>query len=99
MSAEASPLDLAQALLRCPSVTPEEGGALALLDRILTAAGFAVSRPVFSESGTPDVENLYARIGTGAPCLLFAGHTDVVPPGDAAAWRSGPFAGAVADGV
>ena len=94
-----SPLDLTQALLRCPSVTPEEGGALALLDRILTEAGFSVARPVFSEHGTPDVENLYARIGDGGRCLLLAGHTDVVPPGDPAAWRSGPFDGAVADGL
>lgn len=99
MTRDISPLALAQALLRCPSVTPEEGGALALVDRVLTEAGFTVARPVFSADGTPDVENLYARIGTAAPCLLFAGHTDVVPPGDAAAWRSGPFAGAVADGM
>ena len=92
-------LDLAQALIRCPSVTPEEGGALALLARVLGEAGFSVERPVFSEAGTPDVENLYARIGTGSPCLVFAGHTDVVPPGDRAAWRHDPFAGAVADGM
>ncbi|KMO21809.1 succinyl-diaminopimelate desuccinylase [Methylobacterium platani] len=89
-----SPLTLAQGLIRCPSVTPSEGGALAYLAGILGRAGFAVERPVFSEAGTPDVENLYARIGTG-PCLLFAGHTDVVPPGDAAAWRHDPFGGTV----
>ncbi|GJE60212.1 succinyl-diaminopimelate desuccinylase [Methylobacterium trifolii] len=99
MHPETSPLSLAQALIRCPSVTPEEGGALALLDAILSAAGFWVERPVFSEPGEPDIENLYARIGSGAPCLLFAGHTDVVPPGDAAAWTHGPFAGEVADGM
>ena len=92
-------LALAQALIRCPSVTPEEGGALGLLARVLGDAGFAVERPVFSEAGTPDIENLYARIGTGAPCLVFAGHTDVVPPGDAGAWRHDPFGGAVEGGL
>src|SRR3712207_8918040 len=66
-----SPLSLAQSLLRCPSVTPEEGGALAFLERVLKEAGFDVHRPVFSEPGTPDVENLYARSGTGPPSLLF----------------------------
>ncbi|AWN42072.1 succinyl-diaminopimelate desuccinylase [Methylobacterium durans] len=94
-----SPLDLAQALIRCPSVTPEEGGALDLLGRILAEAGFAVERPVFSEAGTPDIHNLYARIGTAGPCLLLAGHTDVVPPGETGAWRHEPFAGDVADGI
>ncbi|GJD58948.1 succinyl-diaminopimelate desuccinylase [Methylobacterium dankookense] len=92
-------LDLAQALIRCPSVTPEEGGALDLLARVLGEAGFTVERPVFSEAGMPDIENLYARIGTGAPCLVFAGHTDVVPPGDTGAWRHDPFGGTVADGM
>jgi len=94
-----SAVDLAQALLRCPSVTPAEGGALALLDAVLGAAGFAVERPVFSEPGTPDVENLYARIGTSGPVLVLAGHTDVVPSGDAARWTHAPFAGEIVDGV
>jgi succinyl-diaminopimelate desuccinylase len=92
-----SPVDLAQELIRCPSVTPAEGGALALLAEVLGRAGFEVHRPVFSAPGTPDVENLYARWGTDGPCLVFAGHTDVVPPGDAAAWRHDPFAGEIAD--
>ena len=92
-------LGLAQALIRCPSVTPEEGGALDLLARLLGEAGFAVERPIFSEAGTPDIQNLYARLGTQAPCLVFAGHTDVVPPGEAARWRHAPFGGAVADGM
>ncbi|HYF56444.1 MAG TPA: succinyl-diaminopimelate desuccinylase [Salinarimonas sp.] len=91
-------LDLAQALLRCPSVTPAEGGALALIEAVLGAAGFEVHRPVFREEGTPDVENLYARWGAGGPCLVFAGHTDVVPPGDVARWRRDPFGGEVVDG-
>jgi succinyl-diaminopimelate desuccinylase len=93
-----SPLRLAQDLLRCPSVTPAEGGALTYLEGVLGSAGFAVHRPVFSAPGTPDVENLYARYGTGRPCLLFAGHTDVVPPGDAARWRHDPFAGEIEGG-
>nr|B8IFQ0.2 RecName: Full=Succinyl-diaminopimelate desuccinylase; Short=SDAP desuccinylase; AltName: Full=N-succinyl-LL-2,6-diaminoheptanedioate amidohydrolase [Methylobacterium nodulans ORS 2060] len=93
-----SPLALTQGLIRCPSVTPAEGGALSLLADLLGAAGFSVERPVFSEPGTPDVENLYARIGTAGPCLLLAGHTDVVPPGDLAAWRHDPFGGVVEEG-
>ena len=93
-----SPLRLAQDLLRCPSVTPAEGGALAYLEGVLASAGFALHRPVFSAPGTPDVENLYARYGTGRPCLLFAGHTDVVPPGDPGRWRHGPFSGQVEGG-
>lgn len=88
------PVAVAQALIACPSVTPEEGGAHALLERLLTPLGFAVDRPVFSDEGTPDVANLYARRGEG-PAFVFAGHTDVVPPGDAARWRHDPFAGAI----
>src|ERR1043166_8961400 len=89
----ANPVALARDLLRCPSVTPAEGGALALLEGVLKGAGFEVHRPAFSEPGTADVENLYARIGSGAPHLAFAGHTDVVPPGDEAAWTHPPFSG------
>lgn len=96
---EASPLSLAQSLIRCPSVTPEEGGALSFLDCVLAEAGFTVERPVFSEPGMPDIENLYARIGTDGPVLLFAGHTDVVPPGEVTAWTHSPFSGEVADGI
>src|SRR5262249_12207643 len=93
------PIAIARELLRCPSVTPAEGGALAYLERVLAAAGFTVHRPVFSEPGAADIENLYARIGTGRPHLVFAGHTDVVPPGDEAAWTHAPFAGEVVDGI
>jgi succinyl-diaminopimelate desuccinylase len=92
---EHSPLSLAQSLLRCPSVTPEEGGALAFIEGVLKEAGFEVHRPVFSEPGTPDVENLYARYGQGEPYLLFAGHTDVVPPGDVGRWTHDPFSGEI----
>jgi succinyl-diaminopimelate desuccinylase len=93
-----TPLSLATSLVRCPSVTPEEGGALAFLAGVLQEAGFTVHRPVFSEPGTPDVENLYARFGTGRPCLVLAGHTDVVPPGDPALWRHDPFGGEIEAG-
>lgn len=86
-------------LIRCPSVTPAEGGALDFLQRVLTGAGFSCERVIFSEPGTPDIDNLYARIGTDAPYLLFAGHTDVVPPGDETRWTHAPFAGDVIDGV
>jgi succinyl-diaminopimelate desuccinylase len=89
----ADPVAITRELVRCPSVTPAEGGALAYLESVLKAAGFTVHRMTFSESGAEDVENLYARIGTAAPNLVFAGHTDVVPPGDAAAWTHPPFAG------
>lgn len=95
----ADPVAIARDLLRCPSVTPREGGALAFLKEILEGAGFAVHRVVFSELGTDDVENLYARIGTAGPHLMLAGHTDVVPPGDGSRWRHPPFAGEIADGV
>ncbi len=91
-------LRLAQALIRCPSVTPEDRGALDVVADALRPAGFAVERPVFSEPGYPDTPNLYARIGRDGPCLVFAGHTDVVPEGEGA-WRHGPYAGEVADGM
>ena len=93
------PVALTQALVRCPSVTPEEGGALSLIEAALKDAGFSTTRKIFSEAGTPDVDNLYARIGTGSPCLMFAGHTDVVPTGDVAAWTSPPFAGEIIKGT
>jgi succinyl-diaminopimelate desuccinylase len=89
----ADPVAIARDLLRCRSVTPEEGGALKFLEGTLKAAGFAVHRMTFKEPGADDVENLYARIGTAAPHLMFAGHTDVVPAGDEKAWKHPPFAG------
>jgi succinyl-diaminopimelate desuccinylase len=88
----ADPVAIARDLLRCRSVTPVEGGALAVLQKTLTGAGFAVERMTFEAPGTEPVENLYARIGSAAPHLMFAGHTDVVPPGDEQAWTHPPFA-------
>ena len=89
----ADPLAIARDLLRCRSVTPAEGGALKYLEGVLKNAGFGVHHLAFSEPGEDMVENLYARIGTAAPNLVFAGHTDVVPPGDEKAWTHPPFAG------
>jgi len=94
----ADPVAITRDLLRCPSVTPAEGGALKLLEGVLKTAGFTVHRLTFREPGADDVENLYARIGDAQPNLVFAGHTDVVPPGDEKAWKHPPFSGAVANG-
>jgi succinyl-diaminopimelate desuccinylase len=91
-------LAIAQALIRCPSVTPQDAGALGVLENLLKPAGFEVHRVTFSEAGFADVENLYARIGNEAPHITFAGHTDVVPVGDEAAWKHGAFSGEVKDG-
>lgn len=86
-------LTLSQALVRCPSITPIEGGAIQLLEKVLTDLGFTCHRLDFG-----NVPNLYAKIGEGHPHLCFAGHTDVVPLGDEAAWNHDPFAGEVIDG-
>jgi succinyl-diaminopimelate desuccinylase len=87
-----------QTLIRCPSVTPAEGGALSALEAMLSPLGFKVDKVKATEPGTPDIENLYARLGTDGPHLMFAGHTDVVPVGDEAAWTHPPFAAEIADG-
>src|SRR5215467_9126615 len=91
-------LPIAQRLIRCPSVTPRDAGALGVLEGILRASGFDCHRVTFSEPDTADVDNLYARIGDQPPHITFAGHTDVVPPGDEAAWSHGAFSGEVKDG-
>ncbi len=93
------PVEIARALIRCRSVTPAEGGALAYLEKLLQSAGFEVQRVKFSEAGTADVENLHARIGSAKPHLVFAGHTDVVPPGDEKQWKHPPFGGDVDGGM
>jgi succinyl-diaminopimelate desuccinylase len=93
-----NPVANLQTLIRCPSVTPAEGGALSALEAMLSPLGFKVDRMVAKETGTPDVENLYARLGTEGPHLMFAGHTDVVPVGDDAAWTHPPFAADIANG-
>lgn len=96
---QTDPILLTQALIRCPSVTPEEGGALNLLQSILEQMGFDCHRKVFSQTGWPDVDNLYARIGQGQPHLCFAGHTDVVPSGDLSLWTYPPFEGKIYEGT
>ena len=93
------PVQLAQALIRCRSVTPEEGGALTWLAGLLEPVGFTCHRLTMRDTDTPDVQNLYARLGTGSPHLCFAGHTDVVPAGDEAAWTRPPFGAEIAGGV
>jgi len=92
------PISNLATLIRCPSVTPAEGGALRALEAMLAPLGFTVDRVVAKEAGTPDIENLYARIGSEGPHLMFAGHTDVVPVGDEAAWSHGPFSAEIANG-
>lgn len=92
------PVAVSQALIRCRSVTPADDGALGVVERALSGLGFECHRLTFEEEGTPAISNLYARLGTGSPHLCFAGHTDVVPPGDQAAWRVDPFAAKIVDG-
>jgi succinyl-diaminopimelate desuccinylase len=91
-------LDLLVSLIRCPSVTPEPAGGLDLLQEWLVALDFDVTRLTFDGDGSYPVENLFATRGTAGPHLLFAGHTDVVPPGDSAGWTYPPFAAKEADG-
>ena len=93
-----SALDIARALIAFPSVTPADAGALPYLEGLLEEAGFAAETVSFAAPGTPSIDNLYARFGVEAPNFVFAGHTDVVPPGDVEKWRFDPFAGALADG-
>ncbi|HWK87767.1 MAG TPA: succinyl-diaminopimelate desuccinylase [Xanthobacteraceae bacterium] len=92
------PIAIAQALIRCRSVTPDEGGALDYLGDLLSRAGFEVHRQKFASPGFPEIDNLFAKIGSGRPHLVFAGHTDVVPPGREANWSEPPFAGVLKDG-
>ena len=92
-------IELARALIRCRSVTPEDAGAIELLDVVLGKAGAHCHRLTFSDTDTPKIENLYARIGDSEPHLCFAGHTDVVPPGDESLWHHPPFAAEIADGI
>ena len=92
------PVAVLQDLIRCKSVTPAEGGALTYLENLLSTHGFTCQRLIFREKGTPDVDNLFARFGSGAPHLCFAGHTDVVPEGLVDKWSHAPFAADIADG-
>lgn len=93
------PVFLLRELIRCRSVTPDEGGALSFLQQTVEAIGFTVERPVFCDHATPDIENLYAKYGDKGPHLMFAGHTDVVPAGDESQWSYPAFAAQIADGA
>lgn len=99
MNFPVNPAENLATLIRCPSVTPAEGGALSALEAMLEPMGFSVERPVFRDTDTPDIENLYARKSGNGPHLMFAGHTDVVPPGNEADWKHPPFSAAIEDGV
>jgi succinyl-diaminopimelate desuccinylase len=88
------PITLAQDLIRRPSVTPSDAGAIAVLRGVLESLGFVCRAMPFG-----DIENLYARLGDAGPNLCFAGHTDVVPAGDDGAWSAPPFAAEIEDGV
>ena len=89
------PVALAQALIRCPSVTPANAGALDVLTAVLEPLGFVCHRVPIQAPGTAAVDNLYARLGTAPPYFCFAGHTDVVAPGDVRAWSLDPFGGEI----
>jgi succinyl-diaminopimelate desuccinylase len=86
-------LALAKQLIACRSVTPDDGGALAVVAERLTAAGFACE-----QIDRPPVKNLWARHGSGSPLICFAGHVDVVPPGPVDRWTNDPFLPAERDG-
>src|SRR5205814_1030282 len=91
-------VELTRTLVRCESVTPREAGALQLLERTLGSIGFRCERMDFSQAGTDDVANLYARVGSGGKHFCFAGHSDVVPVGDLSSWTIGPFAAELSAG-
>jgi succinyl-diaminopimelate desuccinylase len=96
---QADPAAILADLIRCPSVTPAEGGAISYLEKKLKALGFRTERLRFSDAGTPDIDNLLATIGSGAPHLVFCGHSDVVPAGEAGKWTAPPFEGRVVGGA
>jgi len=93
------PLNLSQALIKCPSVTPDSGEALDVLQDTLSEMGFRCKQVNFSAAGTPDVNNLYAKFGHSSPNFCFAGHTDVVPVGDLEAWTVDPFGAEIKKGM
>src|SRR5947199_4393577 len=97
--AKIDPVALAQVLIRCPSVTPQDAGAIGVLAEALETLGFASHRLRFETPGSAPIENLYARFGASAPNFCFAGHTDVVPTGDAKLWRCDPFAAEIREGT
>jgi len=99
MSPTLDAVELGRALIRCESVTPADGGALELLKEALEGIGFVCQVKTFCEDGTPDITNLFARIGSDSPHFCFAGHTDTVPVGDLDAWSVDPFGAEIKDGI
>ena len=93
------PVSLTQDLVRCPSITPNDAGALDVLEQALVGLGFKCTRLPFGEPGTADVDNLYARLGTNGPHFCYAGHTDVVPTGILDDWKHEPFDAIIDNGV
>ncbi|MDZ7626821.1 MAG: succinyl-diaminopimelate desuccinylase [Parvularculaceae bacterium] len=93
------PIELARAMIRRPSVTPRDEGALDVLEAALTSLGFRCTRMVFAEEGGDPIDNLYARWGTAGPVFAYAGHTDVVPPGPLPDWTRPPFEAVIENGV
>ena len=89
------PIALTQALVKCPSITPKDEGALDIVQDHLTSIGFSCTRLPFKEKSSYDVDNLFATIGTQGKHLAFAGHTDVVPPGDIKSWKYDPFSATI----
>jgi succinyl-diaminopimelate desuccinylase len=93
------PVKILQDLISCPSVTPKEAGVLAVLESYLKPAGFTCTRLPFSDVDTPDVDNLFARVGREGKHLCFAGHVDVVPTGDENLWTYPPFGAEIHEGI
>ena len=92
------PVALTQALVQCPSVTPVDGGALQVTEDHLTTIGFKCTRLPFQETNTYKVDNLFASVGSQGKHIAFAGHTDVVPPGNETSWTYPPFSATIVDG-
>jgi succinyl-diaminopimelate desuccinylase len=93
------PVHLSQALIKCESVAPEDGGALDVVEETLSQAGFKIERLKFFDGGSYAVDNIFARFGTDAPHICFMGHTDVVPPGPLENWTHPPFDAVIKDGI
>lgn len=91
-------LSLTKELIKIPSVTPIDAGAINLVVKRLKSLGFKCTILNFKDKNTPSIKNLYAKLGTSSPNFCFAGHTDVVPTGNAKSWNAGPFSGMVKNG-
>ena len=93
-----NPVKLTQALVKCKSITPEDDGALQVVQDHLSSIGFDCLPLSFSGNGSYEVKNLFATIGSDGPHLAFAGHTDVVPPGNEKSWKYHPFSAKIDGG-